>query len=188
MASGARKNPEFDAKCYRTIFHDEYDTDFVSMGSSYEIINDSRHVGRAIQTLITGTKIIKLVDRDSHTAEEVNSLKGNGVRILSRRNIENYLLDDEVLEKLCIENHKSDKIEDVLEIKKVAIQNSVDRGNQSDDIKSASGEIFSNVVKLLQLTRAGNSKPSFLSDTISPLITKEMRVYLELYNDIFTDS
>jgi len=185
LSSGARKNPEFDANCFKNIFNSVYDTDFVSMGNSIEVINDSKYVGRAIQTLISGTDVIKLVDKDARSEVEVKELNSNGVKVLSRRTIENYLIDDEVIEKFCKIKNAEDKISDAIQIKMDAIQSSVGRGNPPDDLKSAVGEFYVNLTFLLNLTNHGNNWQTFLRDTISPIITPDMLIYQELYSDIF---
>jgi hypothetical protein len=134
---------EFDARCYRAIFSSEfYDTDFISVGNALQVQTDSAEVGRSIQTVISGTKVIRLIDRDDRSPEEIADLAKEGVRVLSRRHLESYLLDDEVLTLLCKQVGKPEEIRSVLEAKEKAIEASVARGNPTDDIKSASGSIY----------------------------------------------
>ncbi len=66
-----------------------------------------------------------------------------------------------------------------------AISQSIKRGNAKDDIKSASGEIFVNLKKILGLTQCGNNKCSFMRDTLSSLITEDTQIYKDLEKEIF---
>jgi hypothetical protein len=72
-----------------------------------------------------------------------------------------------------------------LEAKNQAIQDSIGRGHPSDDIKSASGNIFVELKRILGLTQCGNNKCAFIRDTMTPLVTEDTAVYQELENEIF---
>lgn len=67
----------------------------------------------------------------------------------------------------------------------MCFEKSVERGNPVDDVKSASGEIFVELKKLLRLRGCGNTTDAFLRDTIAPLITPDTQVYQNLKSDIF---
>ena len=69
--------------------------------------------------------------------------------------------------------------------KRQAIEESKRRGNPEDDIKSASGKIYTELKRILSLRQCGNKKDSFLRDTITPLITEDTQVYRELESEIF---
>ena len=70
--------------------------------------------------------------------------------------------------------------------KQKAIEDSINRGNPSDDIKSASGNIFTEIKKNLTLTRCGNNKCAFLRDTMATLVTEDTYIFKELEQEIFT--
>ncbi|OKY25522.1 hypothetical protein [Thalassotalea sp. PP2-459] len=131
------------------------------------------------------SEIIKFVDRDDKSDAEVEELLQKGIKTASRRHIECYLLDDEIIQKLCSSIEKEDLIEQCLRAKNSAIQESVNRDNPQDDIKSASGKIFTEIKRILGLSQCGNNKCAFLRDTIAPLITEETQVYKEIENEIF---
>ena len=85
----------FDATCYQRIFAAEYpNTDFLSVGNSDDAGNDRLEIGRAIQALASGTEVIRLIDRDMRSNEEVQALQADNVRVLSRRHLEAFLLDE----------------------------------------------------------------------------------------------
>ena len=140
---------------------------------------------KIISNVLSNSKKIKLVDRDARTTEEVEELKQKGIKVLSKRHIESYLLDDEILQLLCKKEGKSDKYQEIVDIKKQKLASSISRGNAADDIKSASGEIFVEIKRILQLNRGGNTKDAFYRDILAPLITPETNVYQELKNEIF---
>ena len=149
---------------------------------------DQLGVGQAIQTLIPGTTVLRLVDRDDRSPHEIASLRLNGVRVLTRRHLEAYLLDDEVLLKLCNACCQPEKASEVLAAKAAAIKQQVfDRNRPSDDVKLAAGDIRVAMRDILGLTQHGNTTNAFLRDTLAPLITPGMAVYAELKRDIFDD-
>lgn len=55
---------------------------------------------KIISKVLNNSTIIKLVDRDARTEEEVEELKQKGIKVLSKRHIECYLLDDEIIKLL----------------------------------------------------------------------------------------
>lgn len=185
-ASGNPAKAEFDARCYRAIFGDAMaDTEFLSVGGSLEVINDHHGVGRAISTIVSGTEVVRVVDRDNRSAQEVVEARGNGIRVLSRRHLEAFLLDDEVLEALCTSVGKAQDTQAVLALKSPAIEASVARENDPDDIKSAAGDIFNGARRILGRPQLGNTTEAFLCDTLAPLIVPGMAVYEELKTDLF---
>lgn len=108
-----------------------------------------------------------------------------GIRVLSRRHLECYLLDDEILRKLCEKHGMPDKIDAVIDIKHQAILVAVNRGRDLSDIKSAAGQMIEGICKELSLQRAGNNTSTFMRDTIAPLITPDTAIYSLLKQDIF---
>lgn len=180
-----KKRKDFDARCYANIFGKTYpDTMFYSLGNC-EDVEEELQLIHFIRSLSPKSKIIKIIDRDERSPEEINKLGENEVKVLSRRHIEAFLLDDEVLKKWCVNTGKPEKEAEILSIKEKAIKNSTGRGNPQDDYKSAAGEICSKAKVILRITGCGNSADMIMRDTISKLITPDMNVYKELEKDIF---
>jgi hypothetical protein len=178
----------FDATCYRRIFAMDFpNTDFVSVGNSSDVKHDRLEIGYAIQALSSGTEFIRLIDRDMRSETEVQLLQQSGIRALTRRNIESYLLDDDVIRKLCEVHGQIDQIEPALQIKADAIVSSVERGHDSDDLKPAVGEIYTGLRRLLSLTSAGSDAMAFCRDTLAPLLQPGMVAYDQLRQDVFED-
>ena len=181
-----RAYKNFDAQIYSRIFASKYpDTSFVSIGSCSELEDENNISMKIISQVLKNSTIIKFVDRDDKSEGEINDLKTKGIKVLNKRHIECYLLDDEIITKLCTSLSKEDKITECLNFKKQAITESIGRGNPTDDIKSASGKIYTGLKRLLSLTKCGNTKDAFLRDTIAPLITEDTQIYKELESEIF---
>jgi len=128
---------------------------------------------------------VKFVDRDDKSDQEVQEFIEKGIKTSKRRHIESYLFDDEIITKLCNMEGKSELIQDCLDAKNQAVNESVDRDNPVDDIKSASGKIFTELKRILSLTQCGNNKCAFVRDTLAPLFTDDTNVYRELEKEIF---
>jgi predicted ATPase len=184
--AGNAAKAEFDARCYRKIFADEFPrTDFVSVGNALEVSADRVELGRTIQTLISGTEVIRVVDRDQRSMQEVQDLETSGVRVLSRRHLESYLLDDEIVTLLCESSGQPELTNLAIAARNDAVAASVDRGNAVDDLKSAAGDFYVAVRQLLALVGHGNTTESFLADTMAPLVRPSTAVYSQLRADIF---
>lgn len=180
----ARK--DFDKTIYTIIFGDTHpDAFFISGGSCNEIEVIEQKFGEVMSVLLGNSNIIKVVDRDDRSDKEVSDLLARKIKTLSRRHLEAYLLDDEVIRKLCDYQGQADKATECIDAKKAAIANSVSQGKPSDDIKSARGEIYVGIKRILCLQHCGNTADSFIRDTLAPLVTPDMNVYKELENDIF---
>lgn len=183
-----RRYKNFDAQIYERIFSSKYpDTSFVSIGSCSELENDDNVSMKIIKEVLKNSSIITFVDRDDKSSDEVAELEVKGIKVLKKRHIECYLLDDEIIVKLCKDKKCEDRIEECLEAKRQAIDESKGRGNPEDDIKSASGKIYTELKRILSLRQCGNRTDSFLRDTITPLITEDTQVYQELESEIFSE-
>ncbi len=180
---------EFDARCYRAIFAAEFpNADFVSVGNSADVANDRLEVGRTIQAIVSGTRVTRLIDRDLRTPQEVEDLARGGTRVLSRRQIESYLLDDEALALLGTAGDRPVEPSRIIALRNDAIQASVERGHDSDDWKLAAPGFYASVRRELALQRPGGTVEAFLADVVAPLIRPGMAVYAELREDIFGDT
>lgn len=176
---------EFDAKCLRNIFGDSYpDVEFVVGGSGSEVASDHHGIAAVLGTVVAGADIHKLIDRDDRTPDTVDELRTNGVTVLNRRNLECYLLDDEVLATFCTRNGHDERINAVLQIKRDALQASIERGNPADDLRRASGETYDGMRKALGLVQAGENADAFMRDVLAPIISPGMAIYTELEGEI----
>lgn len=130
-----------DARCYELIFRTEFPgTQFIPGGNAAEVSDDRRGLAYALGALTQGTEVVKLIDRDARSPQEVNELREGGIRVLSRRNLESYLFDDEVLRALATSVNQVDKAETLL-AKKRSIR-AARPDDACDDLKPATGEIY----------------------------------------------
>lgn len=177
---------EFDARCYRQIFAEEFpDTDFLSVGNSDDVQGDRLQVGRAIQALVSGTAVIRLIDRDLRSDSEVDALKAAGVRVLSRRHLEAYLLDEEVITALCVDKGQPEKSTEAITLLRDQLASNTSRGKDTDDYKAAGGELYTKFRRLLELEQSGTTFNVFACDTLARLVKPGMQVYQQLKQDVF---
>ena len=175
-------NHSIDASCYENIFNEEFpDTRFISMGNDREVSNDRGGLAKALISLFDGVKIVKLIDRDNRSDQEIDDELKRGVRVLSRKNLETYLFDFEVLEALAKSVGKESECDFLLERYREVL--SID--DLPLDLKRASGQIYNECKNILKLYQHGNNSVSFMRDTLAPIVKPGMQVYEELRRDIF---
>lgn len=172
---------DFDAKCLRTIFGETYpDIEFVSGGNSHEVETDKWGLAAALVTVVGGASTFPVVDRDDCNEQEVAALQAKGVKVWTKRNLESYLLDDEVLTAFCNANGYEDHIEAVLQAKADALTESVAAGYSVDDLKRAAGTTYEAIRQLLGLVQAGNTATTFMRDSLAPLVKPDLAIYAEM--------
>ncbi|MDO4344565.1 MAG: AAA family ATPase [Eubacteriales bacterium] len=146
------KRKDFDKTIYATIFADTHpEAFFISGGSCNDIEKIENTHGEIINTLLKNSTVIKIVDRDDRSEREIEELERKGIHVLKKRNLESYLFDDTVIEKLCESVGKIEKYNECIGEKEVALNNSIARENATDDYKSARGEIYNALKKYLDL-------------------------------------
>lgn len=179
----------FDASVYRAVFAAEFpDAEFLSVGSSSEVKSDHAGVASAIEVIARGTKISRLVDRDEHSDREISLLHRQDTRILGRRNIECYLLADDVLLKLCEYAGQPDRHLDLVTCRDKAVQEAVtQRGRPVDDLKSARRAVHDFAKRELGLQRGGSTTDEFLRSRLAPLMAGT-ETYRELCEVVFGDA
>ena len=183
---GARRNAEFDAKCLNTVFRTEFpDVLFVSAGGTNDLERNSLLLSGVLCSVVPGVTVTRLYDRDDRSDGEVRELARNGVRVLSMRDIENYLWEDEILTRLCKREGRLDMADQVVGAKRNALAETASHGRPADDVKSATGPAYVEIKKLLGLTQCGNTKEAFCIATLAPLVTPDTQVYDRLKADVF---
>lgn len=180
-----RGNAEFDAACLREVFADDFpDTEFISVGGSSDVETDRFHLGVTTPLLAPGVEVVRVVDRDDRSNAEVEILRREGVRVLTERDLENYLLSDEALECLCDRQDSSLKLE-VLKEKARLIEEGVKVGSASDDVKGIAGPLYVFLKKRLGLRQVGNDSAAFLRDTMTKCVRPGSNTYERLRQDLF---
>jgi len=177
---GTRRK-DFDAEIYNRILGAHASgLVFVSGGSAKQLAATGASVRETLQKVSPASKVVVLADRDDRSAAEVAAFEADGSVMLPGRNLETFLFADDVIEALVNREGKQGLLPEALQVKKDALANSAARGNPADDLKSAAGEIYVGLKRLLALTRCGDSADTFMRDTLAPLITASMPTYADL--------
>ncbi len=180
-SSVGTRRKDFDAEIYNRILGDVVPgVVFVSGGSSSQVASSAISVRQTLKNILPPTKVVSLCDRDDKSQIEVDSFEEGGNLVLPLRNLESYLLADDVIEALVIREAKQHLLNDALAVKIAAIDSSVHRGNHADDLKSAAGDIYTGLKQLLMLRQAGNSTDTFMRDTLATLVKSPMATFLLL--------
>jgi predicted ATPase len=184
-SSVGTRRKDFDAEIYNRILGSRYpDVLFVSGGSSNQVTATGISVRDALGRILPSSRFSSLADRDDKSESEVNEIESNGNLVLPQRNLESFLFADDVIEALLAREQKVAQLSDALQLKQRALANSTGRGNPADDLKSAAGELYTELKKLLGLQRCGNNTDAFMRDTLAPLVMPPMPTYEALKSAI----
>ena len=120
--------------------------------------------GPSVAVLVDGLDVVRLIDRDDRSDQEIADAQGDGVRVLSRRNLESYLFDDDMLRTLASSVNQEDKADELIAEKKRIVDAESD-SSPSDNLKHASGQIYNVCKNTLNLTQRGKQRRSFYAPT-----------------------
>jgi len=134
--------------------------------------------------LFPDSVVISIFDRDDRSDREVFEIENKGDVVLGRRNVEAFLFDDEVIERLAISTGNENLISEAVRVKYDLLDSCARDGGRHDDVKAVSGKIYVNLKKLLKLKGSGNSADAFMLDTLAPLISPPMRVHQEIMSTL----
>jgi len=167
----------FDAECYNQIFSGEFpDIKFISAGGASQLKN----YHAVINSLAKGIQVTCLRDGDTLSESEIHKHRQEGLRVLAKRSIEQYLFSDEILQSLCDSIHPLNTIPD-------AAQQLINiKMDSSPKIKDAAAKIHQKVTDW-GAEKTGSKWQVFALDMLAPLITPETETYKELREIIFGD-
>ena len=174
ICEGRHGDRGFDAECYTQIFSEEFpDTKFVSAGGK----RDLQNYISVVEAVTIGAKVFGLRDRDPETScTDVARSEEQGIKVLKRGKIEDYLLADDVLHALCQNKGLVPHQEKVAEL--------IELRDNAKDIKGAPNQIRIKVIEW-GVRGAGETYHGFLCDILAPLIKPGMSTYSELKKIIF---
>ena len=173
-----------DAQCYRTVFSGEFpDADFVSVGNDHDVVRDRFELAVSLRQLLSETEIIRVVDGDDRGPAERGRLARHEIRSLSRRNLEHYMYDDEVLMHLA-KSHGDESTMQTLLNRKSDIMDGLPEEHRHN-LKYAAGQIYNACKDTLGLRNCGNDATAFMYETLAHHVLPGMTVYEELKSDIF---
>ena len=85
----------FDSECYHNIFKSRYpDLTFEPIEGKGNVIKSVKAANRALGKIAKNAKVIGIIDGDTATSGDRKRGAEEGIRILSRKTIESYLLQD----------------------------------------------------------------------------------------------
>ncbi|MCW2543781.1 MAG: hypothetical protein JWM40_1333 [Frankiales bacterium] len=186
-AKGKATKSEFDARCYRVVFAKEFpNTDFISLGNSDDVKDDKLELGRSIQAITAGTKVVRLIDRDLLSPQEATEQEAAGVHVLGRRNIEAYLLDDEVIDAFAEAQGDATAGQLLRDQRDTLLASSVANGNDPDDYKKVAGDWSVFARKHFKMVNSGSTWAAFAVSVLAPMLVPNMTAYSELKQCIFS--
>ena len=184
------KSAGLDAKIFERIFDLEFpDTRFIPGGNADQVERDRLALIEAMQSLVEGTKVRRLIDRDDLSDAEVEERRNQGISVLSRRNFECFLFDDDVLAALYVSNGHPELVDSIKTFKHEEMGKAAsERGRPTDDVKASSGPLVARIKRDLELIQAGSTVKEFALNILAPHIKPELAVYWELRASIFGKS
>lgn len=180
--AGSPSKKSFDAGVLLSIFGDTHPgVDFVSVGGATQ----QSGIRSSVATLLPGVEVRRLIDRDSRTDKAVEELVAAdpSLRVLSVRDLENYLLSDEVL-RLGSElyaDSPDDAERKLIELKRGELQ----KTKYADDVKSVSGQLFEEAKRLWRRApQLGQDRHEFMRDICARLVSPATQTYSRLGEDL----
>jgi len=172
----------FDANCYNQLFDEKFpETLFVSRGGASQVIQ-SAHLTGIVGAIAEGTEVIRLIDRDDMTEVERSRKISNGIRVLRRRELEDYLYDSGVLRTFLMSHECDDKtVANILKERNCLLENQDGPRNAKD----VSRKLFDLIRTTTRLPNLGNSREEFAFQFLVPALRNTDRVFDELREDIF---
>ncbi len=179
LCEGNRERPPegFDAQCYSKIFEGTHgDTMFLSRGGSTQV-ERTEDLAAVIEALLEGVEILRLIDRDDMT-DEVRTirLENDNMRILSRREIENFLYDPAVLTTFFRLHGYSElpaSIEELLP------------DPAHGDMRQVNREVLNKARQMLPRMHLGNDRKEFALVHLAPALRNTPEVFHKLEEDVF---
>jgi hypothetical protein len=172
----------FDAECYNRLFASEFpETRFISQGGSGEVIQSEQLV-TILKAVASGVEVWKLIDRDDMTDGTRAQMIEQRIRVLRRREIEDYLYDPEVL-RTFMQTAGCDEavVEKVLSEREALVNGQ----SGSKNIKDVSQNLFAKIRSITGLPNLGNKREEFAFHFLVPSLVETRDVYQELREDVF---
>ena len=172
----------FDADCYNRIFGDSHpDTLFVSRGGAKQV-EKSEVLLAVLRSVAQGINVWRLIDRDEMTESSRSNRIQQGVCVLTRRELENYLYAPEVLSTFCTRENKEGLESEILGKAKDLISGGVPA---FVDLRPVTRELFEFIKSKTLLQNPGNSRREFALEHLVPALRETPMVFEELQKDIF---
>ena len=173
----------FDAECYNRIFGDSHpDTVFVSRGGAKQV-EKSEVLIAVLQSVAKGTDIWRLIDRDEMAESAREEKIQRDIRVLRRRELENYLFAPEVLSAFCKGENKEGLETEILGKAQELLNGGAP---EFADLRPITRELLRFIKLKTQLQNLGNDRREFALEHLAPALRETPNVFQELEEDIFS--
>ena len=190
ICEGSRSSADkgFDAECYNRIFADSYpETLFISRGASKQV-EDSEDLITVLKAVTRGIRVWRLVDRDDMTESAREEKSQQGIRVLARREIENYLYDPAVLRSLY-RRHRVEHLADEIVARRQSLLDASSSG--PDDLKAITQDLFQVIRghfrQVSPLVRLGNTRAEFAVEHLAAALRDTQEIFEELRTEVFPE-
>ena len=164
----------FDADCYNQIFGDSHpDTLFVSRGGAKQVENSEVLIA-VLRSVAKGADIWKLIDRDEMAGSARRVRIQQGVRVLTRRELENYLYAPEVLSTFCKRENKGKLETEILGKAQELLNGSAP---EFADLRPVTRELLDFIKEKTQLHNPGNDRREFALEHLVPALRETPNVF-----------
>ena len=169
-----------DSKIYNQVFGQSHpDTLFVSRGGSSDV--EKGDIISVLEAIVPSVRVWRLIDRDEMSDPTRDGKISEGIHVLRRREIENYLWDEAVIRKALQNNGVA-----VNEIKNILAAYPFSNPSE-DDMKTDNEQqaLFEKIRNAEGASRLGRNRREFASDHLGPALRQTEEVYQELLEDVF---
>ena len=170
-----------DAKLYNRVFEESHpDTLFIARGGASVV--ERGEVIPVLEAVVPNVKVWRLIDRDDMPDAVRDETTSRGIRVLRRREIENYLWDKAVVCK-ALQNIGADPsaIDRVLEA--YPFPNPREDDMKMDDHLQL---LFEKIRRAEGVSLPGRNRKEFAFAHLAPALRETEEVYQELDDDVFT--
>ena len=180
LCEGRRSSDGTDAKIYNRVFEEAHpDTLFISRGGSNDVERDA--ILPVLGVIVPRVRVWRLIDRDDMTDPGRNEKISEGIQVLGRREIENYLWDKAVIHR-ALQN---------MGAKDAAIKGILDdypfSKPDEDDMKASNHQqaLFQKIRRAEGVSRPGRNREEFALAHLAPALRETEEVYQELHEAVF---
>ena len=169
-----------DAKTYNKIFEEsDPDTLFIGRGGSNTV--EKGDVIPVLEAVVPTVRVLRLIDRDDMPEPSRYAMVGASMRVLGRREIENYLWDKDVVRKAL---HNFGTNHDIIEnlLKEYPFQNP-----KVDDLKAGNllQDFFEKIRRADGISQPGRNHKEFAFSHLAQALRETEAVFQELRDEVF---
>lgn len=184
LCEGKRADEDvgFDADCYTAIFsHTHAQTLFRGWGGADEV-RAGKGALDLLATMVGGVTVWRLIDRDDMPDAQRAKEMAAGVRVLRRREIENYLYDPAVIATILAKHDRVGLTEGLQSrLQEILGDTSIELG----DVKAHTRKMFELIRSETGLPALGNSRREFAVYHLAPALRETPSIFNELREDVF---